>query len=122
MISAKISCKPSRLDTEIVRRVVDKFLAQLETKLAEKKILLETAYSAKEWIVKKGYDDKNGARPLARIIQEYVKKPLAEEILFGKLVKGGKVRLTAKNDKLLVICTPLQREKKSEQEEELTLL
>lgn len=112
----------SRLDTEIVRRVVDKFLAQLETKLAEKKILLETTYSAKEWIVKKGYDDKNGARPLARIIQEYVKRPLAEEILFGKLVKGGKVRLTAKNDKLLVICTPLQREKKSDQEEELTLL
>ena len=110
------------LDAEIVRRVADKFLTQLETQLAEKKIILETAYSAKEWIVKKGYVDKNGARPLARIIQEYVKKPLAEEILFGKLTKGGKVRLSAKNDRLLVVCTPMLREKKSPEEEEMTLL
>lgn len=112
----------ARLDAEIVRRVVDKFLAQLETQLSEKKIVLETTHSAKEWIAKKGFDDRNGARPLARIIQEYVKKPLAEEILFGKLVKGGKARLTAKDGKLSLICTTPLKPKKDASEEELTLL
>lgn len=112
----------ARLDAEIVRRVVDKFLAQLETQLSEKKIVLETTHSAKEWIAQKGFDDRNGARPLARIIQEYVKKPLAEEILFGKLLKGGKARLTAKDGKLSLICTTPLKPKKDASEEELTLL
>lgn len=112
-----------RLDTEIVRRVVDKFLTQLETQLAEKKIDLETTFSAKEWIIKKGYDDKNGARPLALLIQEHIKKPLAEEMLFGKLVKGGKAKVVTKEGKLLVICTPLSSGRpKDKIEEELTLL
>lgn len=112
-----------RLDTEIVRRVVDKFLTQLETQLAEKKIELETTFSAREWIIKKGYDDKNGARPLARLIQEHIKKPLAEEMLFGKLVRGGKAKVSAKDGKLLVVCTPLHaRREPKRTEEELTLL
>lgn len=112
-----------RLDAEIVRRVVDKFLTQLETQLAEKKIELETTFSAKEWIIKKGYDDKNGARPLARLIQEHIKKPLAEEMLFGKLARGGKARVAAKDGKLLVVCTPLNAAARSKKtEEELTLL
>ncbi len=112
-----------RLDTEIVRRVVDKFLTQLETQLAEKKIELETTFSAKEWIIKKGYDDKNGARPLARLIQEHIKKPLAEEMLFGKLVRGGRAKVSAKDGKLLVVCTPLKAGTAPKRtEEELTLL
>ncbi|MGN0904393.1 MAG: ATP-dependent Clp protease ATP-binding subunit ClpA [Alphaproteobacteria bacterium] len=112
-----------RLDTEIVRRVVDKFLTQLETQLAEKKIELETTFSAREWIIKKGYDDKNGARPLARLIQEHIKKPLAEEMLFGKLVRGGKAKVSAKDGKLLVVCTPLHAGREPKRtEEELTLL
>ena len=70
-------------------RIADKFISQLETVLAEKKITLAVHFSAKEWLIKKGFDPANGARPLARIIQEHVKKPLADEILFGNLTHGG---------------------------------
>lgn len=113
----------ARLDGEIMRRVADKFVKQLAQKLAERRISLELAYSAKEWLVKKGFDDKNGARPLARLIQEEIKKPLADEILFGKLVKGGKVRITARDGKLQILCTPAEHPSgKSPVEEDLMLL
>jgi len=110
------------LDTEIVGRIADKFLTQLETRLAEKNVLMEVAFSAKKWLMAKGYDEKNGARPLARVIQEYVKKPLAEELLFGKLTKGGKVKLTTKDGRLMVVCTPAIHAKKKKREEEPSLL
>ena len=112
----------ARLDTEIMGRVADKFLTELEAGLAEKKIALEVNYSAKEWLIKKGFDSQNGARPLARVIQEHVKKPLAEEILFGNLTHGGTARLTAKNGKLTLVCRPVAKRKGKRDEQELMLL
>ena len=110
-----------RLNMEIMRRVVEKFLTQLETRLNEKNIVLETTFSAKEWLIKKGFDEKNGARPLQRVIQENIQKPLAEEILFGRLTKGGKAKVVTKNNRLLVICTPARLPKNKKVEEELSL-
>lgn len=111
-----------RLNQEIMGRIADKFISQLETLLAEKKIELAVNFSAREWLIKKGFDPKNGARPLARIIQEYVKKPLAEEILFGNLTHGGTASLTAKNEKLHLVCRPLPAPKGKKQEQELMLI
>ncbi len=90
------------LAEETISRVVDKFIIQLEAQLSERKIMFELSKGANNWIAKKGYDPAYGARPLARILQEYVKKPLADEILFGKLKNGGlvKVGVDKKNDKL----------------------
>lgn len=113
----------ARLDTEIMRRILEKFLAQLESKLAEKKITLEVNASAKDWLIKKGFDTKNGARPLARVIQERLKQPLAEEMLFGKLTAGGSAKIYAREGRLLVVCKPLPAPKgKDETEQELMLL
>ncbi|HTN98887.1 MAG TPA: ATP-dependent Clp protease ATP-binding subunit ClpA, partial [Nordella sp.] len=81
------------LPPEVVRKVVEKFILQLEAQLSERQINIELSEEAATWLAEKGYDQQMGARPLARIIQEYVKKPLAEEVLFGKLVKGGTVRI-----------------------------
>ena len=81
------------LSAEIVAQVVEKFVMQLEAQLADRNVTIEMSSAAKEWLAEKGYDPLYGARPLARVIQEYVKKPLAEELLFGKLVKGGAVKV-----------------------------
>ncbi len=85
-----------------IAKVVDKFIIQLEAQLSDRKILFEVSKAANLWIADKGYDKRYGARPLARTIQEYIKKPLADEILFGKLKKGGlvKVGLNKKADTL----------------------
>jgi ATP-dependent Clp protease ATP-binding subunit ClpA len=88
------------LTPEIVGRVVEKFVMQLEAQLADRNVTIELSSAAKEWLAERGYDRLYGARPLARIIQEYIKKPLAEELLFGKLVKGGSVKVTMKDGKL----------------------
>jgi ATP-dependent Clp protease ATP-binding subunit ClpA len=88
------------LTPEIVGRVVEKFLMQLEAQLADRNVTIEASSAAKEWLAERGYDRLYGARPLARVIQEYIKKPLAEELLFGKLVKGGSIKVTMKDDKL----------------------
>jgi ATP-dependent Clp protease ATP-binding subunit ClpA len=90
----------SGLTPEIVGRVVEKFVMQLEAQLADRNVTIEASSAAKEWLAERGYDKLYGARPLARVIQEYIKKPLAEELLFGKLVKGGSVKVTMKDDKL----------------------
>ena len=111
-----------RLDSEIMGRVADKFLNELKKSLADKKIVLEVNYSAKDWLIKKGFDPQNGARPLARVIQEQIKKPLAEEILFGNLTHGGTVRLSAKNGKLSFVCRPPVKKKSRQGEQELMLL
>lgn len=111
-----------RLDAEIMGRVAEKFLTELKKNLADKKISLEVNFSAKDWLIKKGFDSRNGARPLARVIQEQVKKPLAEEILFGSLTHGGTARLSAKNGKLVLVCRPPIKKKAKQAEQELMLL
>src|SRR5580692_449199 len=88
------------LTPEIVGRVVEKFVMQLEAQLADRNVTIELSSAAKEWLAERGYDRLYGARPLARVIQEHIKKPLAEELLFGKLVKGGSVKVTLKEGKL----------------------
>jgi ATP-dependent Clp protease ATP-binding subunit ClpA len=88
------------LPPEVVRKVVEKFVMQLEAQLSERQIMIELSSEAADWLSKKGYDTAMGARPLARVIQEQVKKPLAEEVLFGKLAKGGTVRILLKGDSL----------------------
>ena len=77
------------LKPETVEKVVDKFVTQLEGQLADKNVTIELSTEARAYLAKAGYDPAMGARPLARVIQEKVKRPLAEEILFGKLTKGG---------------------------------
>jgi ATP-dependent Clp protease ATP-binding subunit ClpA len=91
----------ANLPPEVVARVVDKFVMQLEAQLADRQVTIELSDAARGWLAKKGFDPLYGARPLARIIQEHVKKPLAEELLFGKLEKGGTVRVDVKDDKLV---------------------
>ena len=86
------------LTPEIVAQVVDKFVIQLETQLADRHVTIELSSAARQWLVKRGYDELYGARPMARVIQEHIKKPLANELLFGKLVKGGQVRVDVAAD------------------------
>ena len=91
----------SALSTDVIQRVVDKFVIELEGQLADRGVMIELTDAARSWLGRKGYDPKMGARPLARTIQENVKKPLAEELLFGRLAKGGLVRLDVKDDKIV---------------------
>ena len=86
------------LPPEIIYKVVNKFVIQLEAQLSDRAVTIELTDKANKWLADKGYDRKMGARPLGRVIQEHIKKPLAEEILFGKLKKGGIVRVDVTND------------------------
>jgi len=86
------------LPQEVVHRVVDKFVMQLEAQLADRNVMIELTDEARQWLSRKGYTPQYGARPLGRIIQEHVKKPLAEELLFGRLTKGGTVRVAVATD------------------------
>ena len=90
----------NHLPPEVVKKVVEKFILQLEAQLAERQINIELSSEASEWLAKEGYDLQMGARPLARVIQEHIKKPLAEEVLFGKLAKGGTVRILMQDGKM----------------------
>ncbi|MFD1701525.1 ATP-dependent Clp protease ATP-binding subunit ClpA [Methylopila henanensis] len=83
------------LPIEVVRQVVEKFVLQLEAQLADRNITIELSDEARDWLAERGYDPQMGARPLARLIQETIKTPLAEEVLFGKLKSGGAVRVVA---------------------------
>jgi ATP-dependent Clp protease ATP-binding subunit ClpA len=83
-----------------VESIVDKFLMELEGQLVEKKVELEVMPEALAWLARHGFDDKLGARPVGRLIDEQIKKPLAHEILFGKLEKGGRVVVEVKDEKL----------------------
>ena len=83
----------SRLSRDMISRVVEKFIFQLEAQLADRNVMIELSPEAMDWIADHGYDELYGARPLARVIQEHIKKPLAEELLFGKLEGGGLVRV-----------------------------
>ncbi len=86
------------LPTEVIHQVVQKFVMQLEAQLSERNVTFDLAPEAVAWLATRGYDEKMGARPLARVIQEHIKKPLANEILFGKLKKGGVVKVGVKKD------------------------
>ncbi len=99
------------LDAISVDRVVDKLIVELEAKLDNNNVTLELDDEARAWIAKRGYDPKMGARPMARIIQEHIKRPLAEELLFGKLEDGGHVRITvAADDTLKLNAEPILKE------------
>jgi len=89
------------LSTEVVSKVVEKFASQLEAQLGERNVEIELTEAAKAWLAKKGFDPQFGARPLGRVIQEHIKKALAEELLFGRLANGGRVRVDFDGDKLV---------------------
>jgi ATP-dependent Clp protease ATP-binding subunit ClpA len=86
------------LDQDTIERVVDKLLIEAEAQLEQKQVSISVSDEARRWIAKRGYDPKMGARPMARVIQEFIKRPLAEELLFGKLVNGGHVEITLSED------------------------
>jgi ATP-dependent Clp protease ATP-binding subunit ClpA len=94
------------LGLETVSRVVDKFILQLELQLAEQNVHIQFDSDARQWLGKRGYDKLYGARPMARLLQEKVKQPLAEELLFGKLAHGGEVHVSVKEEKLAFELTP----------------
>ncbi len=96
-LDAVISFAP--LSREVIVQVVEKFILQLEAQLMDRNVHIELAPDAANWLAEKGYDDKMGARPLGRVIQESIKKPLAEELLFGRLTKGGVVKVRVEDDK-----------------------
>ena len=100
------------LAPEIVAKVVDKFVIQLEAQLDDRKVSIELDDAARAWLAKKGFDPAFGARPLARVIQEHIKKPLAEELLFGKLAKGGTVQVRVEDDALAFAVQELKAEPK----------
>ncbi len=97
-LDAVISFAP--LAKETIMQVVEKFVLQLEAQLLDRNVHIELSTDAAAWLGEKGYDDKMGARPLGRVIQEHIKKPLAEELLFGRLAKGGLVKVGMKDGKI----------------------
>jgi ATP-dependent Clp protease ATP-binding subunit ClpA len=90
------------LDMEHILRVVDKFLIELETQLLEKRVSLNVEPAARQWLAEHGFDQQMGARPMARLIQDKVKRAIADELLFGSLADGGKVTLDARDGELTV--------------------
>jgi ATP-dependent Clp protease ATP-binding subunit ClpA len=107
-LDAIISFAP--LPREVVRRVVEKFVLQLEGQLAERGVTIVLQPEAADWLAERGYDERMGARPLGRVIQEYIKKPLADQVLFGELVNGGTVTVAVVGEgdeaKLELIAVP----------------
>ena len=103
-LDATISFGP--LPRDVILMVVEKFVMQLEVQLIDKGVSIELTKDATEWIADKGYDDRMGARALSRVIQEHIKKPLAEELLFGSLAKGGIVRVLTRDGKLVLETIP----------------
>jgi ATP-dependent Clp protease ATP-binding subunit ClpA len=104
----------SFLPTAVVARVVEKFILQLELQLADREVHIKLDEDAKEWLTSKGYDKLYGARPMGRLIQEKIKQPLAEELLFGKLVNGGEVMVHLKDGELAfeIVAAPPKKRKK----------
>ncbi|NQZ82769.1 MAG: ATP-dependent Clp protease ATP-binding subunit ClpA [Colwellia sp.] len=94
----------NHLDTEVIHQVVDKFIVELQAQLDEKGVSLELTKDARKWLAEHGYDKTMGARPMARLIQEHLKKELANELLFGDLTHGGVAKVGVKKDKLVITC------------------
>jgi ATP-dependent Clp protease ATP-binding subunit ClpA len=90
------------LDLDVIKLIVDKFIKELNGQLAEKRVLVQLDEAAREWLAKNGFDARYGARPMARLIHEKIKQPLAQEILFGKLTDGGSVSVTEKDNELVL--------------------
>ncbi|MDH3632439.1 MAG: ATP-dependent Clp protease ATP-binding subunit ClpA, partial [Gammaproteobacteria bacterium] len=88
------------LDTNVILNVVDKFLIELESQLEAKKVSMTVSDAARRWLADKGYDPKMGARPMARVIQDEIKQVLADELLFGELTSGGRVKIDIKDGSL----------------------
>ena len=97
------------LPREVILQVVDKFVLQLEAQLMERNVTIELTKPAAEWLADKGYDERMGARPLGRVIQEHIKKPLAEELLFGKLSEGGLVKVGIRDGKIHLETSPPEK-------------
>jgi ATP-dependent Clp protease ATP-binding subunit ClpA len=95
----------SALDSQTIQRVVDKLLVEVEAQLEQKGVQLHVDDTAREWLAKKGYDPKMGARPMARVIQESIKRPLAEDLLFGSLSGGGHAYVSVGSDDQLKVVT-----------------
>jgi ATP-dependent Clp protease ATP-binding subunit ClpA len=96
------------LPQEVIAQVVEKFVLQLEAQLADRNVTIELTEEANKWLAERGYDEQMGARPLARVIQENIKKPLADEVLFGRLLKGGHVVVKVEDDALIFDIEPAQ--------------
>ena len=98
------------LDAPTIERVVDKLILEVEAQLEQKGVTISLDDAARRWVASKGYDPKMGARPMARTIQEHIKRPLAEELLFGRLASGGHVRVSVSEDgsELVLHCEPAQ--------------
>jgi ATP-dependent Clp protease ATP-binding subunit ClpA len=94
------------LDEKSVARVVDKLIVELEAQLEKNDVTIELEPAARQWIAERGYDKAMGARPMARIIQEHIKRPLAEELLFGILKEGGHVRVDCNEDGSNLVLLP----------------
>ena len=92
----------SPLSIQVVKTVVDKFLTELQAQLDEKRVTLEVDEDARDWLAREGYDEKMGARPMQRLIQEKIKRQLAEDLLFGDLTQGGVVTVGVEDGKLSV--------------------
>jgi ATP-dependent Clp protease ATP-binding subunit ClpA len=102
------------LPPEVVARVVDKFILQLEIQLADRNVHISLDDESKQWLTTRGYDKLYGARPMGRLVQEKIKQPLAEELLFGKLVHGGEVKVRIKDNEpaFEIISAPPKPSKK----------
>ena len=101
----------SALDSKVILGVVDKFLVELQAQLDEKGVVLNVDQRAREWLAEKGYDKDMGARPMARLIQEQLKKPLAEKLLFGELAEqGGQVEVSEQDGKLALTVKAAEAE------------
>ena len=96
-----------QLDRSVIGRIVDKFIFELENQLDEKRVTLELTAPAREWLAEHGFDATMGARPMARVIQEHIKRPLADELLFGSLADGGHVIIQAGADGITLDCQPI---------------
>jgi ATP-dependent Clp protease ATP-binding subunit ClpA len=90
----------NHLSPEVIKKVVEKFVLQLEAQLADRNVTIELSEEASRWLIANGYDELMGARPMARVIQEHIKKGLADEVLFGKLKGGGHVRVVVVKDEI----------------------
>lgn len=102
----------ANLSPDVVGRVVDKFVMELEGQLTDRDVTIELTPAARDWLAKKGYDSRMGARPLGRVIQQEIKKPLADHLLFGDLITGGHVKVDAKKDKISFDITAAKAEPK----------